>query len=55
MRGLAPWKPLPPQRWGFLPTLQFWALAFLTPVAFVYYLGVVIFVVGLTLLWADLI
>lgn len=44
MRELAPWKPLPPQRWGFLPTLQFWALAFLTPLAFVYYLGVVIFV-----------
>lgn len=32
-------KPLPPQRWGLLPTRQFWARAWLTPIALVYWLG----------------
>lgn len=36
-------KPLPPQRWGILPTNQFWALAALTPIAFIYYLGLVLY------------
>lgn len=36
-------KPLPPQRWGFLPTNQFWALAALTPIAFIYYLGMAMY------------
>lgn len=26
-------EPLPPQRWGFLPTEQFWSLAALTPIS----------------------
>jgi hypothetical protein len=30
--------PLPPQRWGFLPTEQFWSLAALTPLSFVFWI-----------------
>lgn len=35
--------PLPPQRWGFLPTEQFWSLASLTPISFIFWLGAVVF------------
>lgn len=33
-------EPLPPQRWGFLPTEQFWNLASFTPIAVVFWLPV---------------
>ncbi|MBZ5710108.1 hypothetical protein [Nannocystis pusilla] len=36
-------KPLPPQRWGILPTNQFWGLAALTPIALIYYLGLLVY------------
>lgn len=35
--------PLPPQRWGFLPTEQFWSLASFTPISFVFWLGAAFF------------
>lgn len=35
--------PLPPQRWGFLPTEQFWNLAALTPISFVFWIGAAFF------------
>lgn len=35
--------PLPPQRWGFLPTEQFWSLAALTPISFAFWIGAIIF------------
>jgi hypothetical protein len=31
-------EPLPPQRWGFLPTEQFWSFASFTPIALVFWL-----------------
>ena len=36
-------EPLPPQRWGVLPTEQFWSLASLTPISFIFWLGAVVF------------
>jgi len=30
--------PLPPQRWGFLPTGQFWNLAWFTPITFAFWI-----------------
>jgi membrane protein implicated in regulation of membrane protease activity len=41
MQRLTPARgPLPPQRWGFLPTEQFWRLAALTPpISVVFWLG----------------
>ena len=41
---LAPSRgPLPPQRWGFLPTEQFWNLAQLTPITFAFWIPAFIF------------
>lgn len=40
---LAPYRPLPPQRWGFLPTNQFWYHAMLTPVALIFWAGAAVF------------
>ena len=36
-------RPLPAQRWGFLPTRPFWNLAALTPVSFVFWFSAVVF------------
>lgn len=38
-------KPLPPQRWGFLATDQFWARALLTPIAIPFWAGAAVFFV----------
>src|SRR5690606_34146416 len=35
--------PLPPQRWGILPTEEFWSLAALTPISFVFWLAALFF------------
>lgn len=35
--------PLPPQRWGFLPTEQFWDLASFTPISFIFWFGAAFF------------
>lgn len=40
---IAPYRPLPPQRWGFLPTNQFWAHAWLTPIAIIFWAGAAVF------------
>lgn len=41
---LAPSRgPLPPQRWGFLPTEQFWNLAQFTPITFAFWIPAFIF------------
>jgi hypothetical protein len=36
-------EPLPPQRWGFLPTEQFWHLAWFTPITFAFWIPAFIF------------
>ncbi|MDC0672803.1 hypothetical protein [Nannocystis radixulma] len=38
MSALQVYTPLPPQPWGWLPTEQFWARAFLTPIALIFWL-----------------
>ncbi|WP_434418840.1 hypothetical protein [Nannocystis pusilla] len=36
---MAPYQPLPPQRWGVLPTNRFWYHASLTPISLVFWAG----------------
>jgi len=43
MSELAIYGPLSPQRWGFLPTSQFWVRAWLTPISLVYWAGYILF------------
>lgn len=44
LRQLAPSRgPLPPQRWGFLPTEQFWHLAWFTPIMLAFWIPAFIF------------
>lgn len=43
MQLAPPLKPLPPQRWGFLATNQFWAHAALTPISVVFWVGAAVF------------
>lgn len=40
---IAPYKLLPPQRWGFLPTNDFWHHAALTPISLIFWAGVAVF------------
>ncbi|MFY0539814.1 hypothetical protein [Nannocystis pusilla] len=40
---IAPYRPLPPQRWGFLPTNRFWYHASLTPISLVFWAGAAVF------------
>lgn len=42
---IAPYRPLPPQRWGFLPTNQFWHHAMLTPISLIFWAGAAVFFV----------
>lgn len=42
-REIAPYRPLPPQRWGFLPTNEFWHHAALTPISLIFWGGVAVF------------
>ena len=49
MSALQVYTPLPPQPWGWLPTDQFWARAFLTPIALIFWLPFAVFVFPLTL------
>lgn len=45
--------PLPAQRWGLLPTEQFWALASFTPISLIFWIGAAFFYEGLLSLgWA---
>ncbi|PCC69877.1 hypothetical protein SAMN02745121_08187 [Nannocystis exedens] len=40
---IAPYRPLPPQRWGLLPTDQFWSHAALTPISLIFWAGAAVF------------
>lgn len=40
---IAPYRPLPPQRWGFLPTNEFWHHAALTPISLIFWAGWAVF------------
>lgn len=40
---LAAYRPLPPQRWGFLPTSEFWHFAMLTPISLIFWAGWAVF------------
>lgn len=40
-------EPLPPQRWGFLPTEPFWNLAALTPISFVFWVVAIVIYDGI--------
>ncbi|MDC0717824.1 hypothetical protein [Nannocystis bainbridge] len=40
---ITPYRPLPPQRWGFLATNQFWSRAWLTPISIVFWAGAAVF------------
>lgn len=48
MSALQVYTPLPPQPWGWLPTDQFWARAFLTPISLIFWLPLA-FIFPLTL------
>lgn len=37
------YQPLPPQRWGFLATNQFWVHASLTPISIIFWAGAAVF------------
>lgn len=49
MSALRVYTPLPPQPWGWLPTEQFWARAFLTPIALLFWLPLFLLLFPLTL------
>nr|ATG32081.1 hypothetical protein [Nannocystis pusilla] len=49
MSELSVYTPLPPQPWGWLPTEQFWARAFLTPIALLFWLPLFLLLFPLTL------
>lgn len=42
-QDIAPYRPLPSQRWGFLPTNRFWYHASLTPISLVFWAGAAVF------------
>jgi hypothetical protein len=42
-QDIAPYRPLPPQRWGFLPTNEFWHHAALTPISIIFWAGWAVF------------
>lgn len=49
MSALSVYTPLPPQPWGWLPTEQFWARAFLTPIGLLFWLPLFLLLFPLTL------
>ncbi|MCY0989915.1 hypothetical protein OV203_22440 [Nannocystis sp. ILAH1] len=48
-QDIAQYRPLPPQRWGFLPTNRFWYHASLTPISLVFWAGAAVFFTGFDL------